>query len=285
MKNRICSFLFFPPFFSLFLFLAQWQKYIFSTAYYSTQPAVKDRFLSISTSKRSITQPGHCHHNEILSVCQETPKDPNKCVAKLWICGFLGVALAANGLSVRAPVQKTLRFVCCWFFLETCGFVTSLALHWAMLLYCLILSRVEENCFWQQNANIFLRCKSPSGALFFSSLQWMSKLCKVLLYYGNHGYFPNLLTGELCDYKIRVWFSFSRTDLAVHSMWFMASIKRPCFWVFCCFFLKRDFAPSCVLDCDRACKNNKAVHSLSVSLHVMFSFVLLVIMSCQCEWC
>lgn len=164
-------------FFFFFKFLAQWQKYVFSTAYYSTQPTVKDHFLSIYTSKRSITQPGHCHHNENLSMCQEAPKDPNKCVAKLSICGFLGVALAANGLSVRALVQKTLRFVCCWFFLETCGFVTSSALHWAVLLYCLILSRVEENCFWQQNANIFLRCKPPSEALFFYSLQWMSKLC------------------------------------------------------------------------------------------------------------
>lgn len=123
-----------------------------------------------------------CHHNEILSTCQDAAKVPNKCVAKLSICGFLGVALAANGLSVRALVQKALRFVCCWFFLETCGFVTSAAIHWAVLLYCLILSRVEENCFWQQNANIFLRRKPPSGALFFSSHlgMMMSKLCKAL---------------------------------------------------------------------------------------------------------
>ena len=124
-------------------------------------------------SKRSITHPGHCHHNEVLSTCQETAKVPNKCVAKLSICGFLGVALAANGLSVKALVQKALRFVCCWFFLETCGFVTSAAIYWAMFLYCLTLSRVEQNCFWQQNANIFLQCKPPSGDFFASSLSWM----------------------------------------------------------------------------------------------------------------
>lgn len=43
----------------------------------------------IYTSKRSITRPGLCHHNEILSTCQEAAKVPNKCVAKLSICGFL----------------------------------------------------------------------------------------------------------------------------------------------------------------------------------------------------
>lgn len=126
-------------------------------------------------SRRSITSPRLCHHNEVLSTCQEAAKVPNKCVAKLSICGFLGVALAANGLSVRALVQKALRFVCCWFFLETCGFVTSAAIHslgYNMLLYCLILSRVEVNCFWQQNTNIFLGHKSEG--LYF--LRVMSTL-------------------------------------------------------------------------------------------------------------
>lgn len=148
-------------------------------------------------------------------MCQEAPKDPNKCVAKLSICGFLGVALAANGLSVRTLVQKTLRFVCCWFFLETSGFVTSSALHWAVLLYCLILSRVEENCFWQQNANIFLRCKPPSEALFFCSLQWMSKLCEVLLYHGNHGYFSDIIPVNFVTMRI-VYVSFFKR-LTVHA--------------------------------------------------------------------
>lgn len=118
-------------------------------------------------SKRSITHPGPCHHNEVLSAFQEAAKVPNKCVAKLSICGFLGVALAANGLSVRALIQKALRFVCCWFFLETCGFVTSADIYWAMLLYCLRLSRVKQNCSWQEHANIFLWFKLPTGALFF----------------------------------------------------------------------------------------------------------------------
>lgn len=72
-----------------------------------------------------------------------------------------------QGLSVRAQVQKGLRFVCCWFFLETCGFVTSATIHWPVLPYCLILSTVEKNCLWQQNASIFLKHKPPSGALFF----------------------------------------------------------------------------------------------------------------------
>lgn len=128
----------------------------------------------------------HSHRNIVLSECQGAAKVPNKCVAKLSICGFLGVALAANGLSVRALVQKALRFVCCWFFLETCGFVTSAVVHWTMLLYCLALSRVEQNCFWHQNPNIFLRYKPPSGALFFFSLlfEWWWASFNVLLYFG-----------------------------------------------------------------------------------------------------
>lgn len=145
-------------------------------------PQQKTASFPIYTSERSIARPGHYQHNEILSTCQEAAKVPNKCVAKLSICGFLGVALAANELSVRALIQKAPRFICCWFFLETCGFVTSATIHWAVLLYCLILSRVEENCFWQQNGNIFLQRKPPSGALFFSLClrMMMSKLCKVL---------------------------------------------------------------------------------------------------------
>lgn len=126
-------------------------------------------FSPIYTSKRSMTHPRQSQHNEGLSTGQDAAKAPNKCVAKLSICGFFGVALAANGLSVGAPIQD-LRFVCCWFFLETCGFVTSTVIHWAMVLYCLTLPEVEKNCFWQQNANIFQQCVPPSGALFLFSL-------------------------------------------------------------------------------------------------------------------
>ncbi len=197
----------------------------------------------IYTSKRSITRPGHCHHNEILSTCQEAAKVPNKCVAKLSICGFLGVALAANGLSVRALVQKALRFVCCWFFLETCGFVTSAAIHWAVLLYCLILSRVEGNCFWQQNANIFLWHKPPSGALFFSS-RWrmmMSKLCKVLLLLlwlltqPSHWWIVWLEDYHM-GHSLKVW-----VELYMQNHRFMGPIQKPPLGRFCCFFTLNEF--------------------------------------------
>lgn len=116
-----------------------------------------------------MTLPRHCHHNEGLSMGQDTAKVPNKCVAKLSICGFLGVALAANELSVRASIQA-LRFTCCWFFLETCGFVTSTVIHSAMLLYCLTLSGGEENCFWQQKTYIFLWYKNLQVGPSSSSL-------------------------------------------------------------------------------------------------------------------
>lgn len=179
MRNRASP----PISFLSFLFNSLTQIHFLCSLLFNRTHRERPLFSLIYASKRSITHPGHYHHNEILSACQGAAKVPNKCIAKLSICGFLGVAPAADGLSVRAPVQKTLRFVCCWFFLETCGFVTSAAIHWAALLYCLILSRDEENCFWQQNANIFLQCKPPSGALFFSPCQrmMMSKLCKVLL--------------------------------------------------------------------------------------------------------
>lgn len=117
-----------PFHFLSFFFFNLWHKYAFSAVYYSTWPTVKDRFLSHLYVKKINNPSSHCHHNEILSMCQEAAKVPNKCIAKLSICGFLGVALAANGLSVRALFQKALRFVCCWFFLETCGFVTSAAI-------------------------------------------------------------------------------------------------------------------------------------------------------------
>lgn len=100
-------------------------------------------------SKRSLVVPWHHQHDYILSNCQEAAKVPNNPLTKLSICGFLGVALAANRLSVRARVQTAQWFICCWFFLETCGFVTSTTIHWAVLLHCLILSRVEEDYFWQ----------------------------------------------------------------------------------------------------------------------------------------
>lgn len=173
-----------PLYFSLssFFCLAIWQRHISLQLIIHRDPRWKAASSFICTSKRSLAIPGHYRHNDILSKCQEAAKVPNNFAAKLSICGFLGVALAANGLSVRALVQKAPRFICCWFFLETCGFVTSATIHWAVLLYCLILSRVEEDYFWQQNANIFLRRKPPSGALFFSSCpeMMMSKLCKVL---------------------------------------------------------------------------------------------------------
>lgn len=103
----------------------------------------------IHTSKRSLAVRSHHQHTDILSNCQKAAKVPNNFVAKLSICGCLGVALAADGLSVRAWIQKAPRFICCRFFLETCGFVTSATIHWAVLLYCLILSRVEKDYFWQ----------------------------------------------------------------------------------------------------------------------------------------
>lgn len=126
---------------TLFVFLQWFQTQTIFELYYSTQ-LMKFLFLCClyCMSKRSMTHSRHCHHNEALSMCQEAAKVPNICVAKVSICGFLGVALAANWLSVRALVQKALRFVCCWFFLETCGFVTSTVILWAMLLYCLTLS-------------------------------------------------------------------------------------------------------------------------------------------------
>lgn len=108
-------------------------------------PQWKTASSPIYRSTRSITRPGPYYHNEILSTCQGAAKVPNKCIAKLSICGFLGVALATNGLSVRALFKKNLRFVCCCFLLETCGFVTSAAIYWAVLLYCLILSRVAQS--------------------------------------------------------------------------------------------------------------------------------------------
>lgn len=115
---------------------AVWHKYTLLNLIIQHDPQWNTASFLIYMSKRSITSPGHCHHNEILSTCQDAAKVPNKCVAKLSICGFLGVALAANGLSVRALVQTALRFVCCWFFLETCGFVTSAAIHWATVCCC-----------------------------------------------------------------------------------------------------------------------------------------------------
>lgn len=179
-----------------------------------------------------------------MSVCQEAAKVPNKCVSKLSICGFLGVAVAANGLSVRARVQKALRFVCCWFFLETCGFVTSAAVHWAVLLYCLILSKVEENCFWQQNANIFLRHKPPSGALFFYSClgMMMSKLCKVLLWLlwlltqPSHWW-----VAWIEDYSVWVILSTTWAVHSSHHICFMGPIQKTPLGHSCWFFTLNEF--------------------------------------------
>lgn len=133
---------------SLF-YLAIWLRHISRQLVIHHDLRWKNASSLIYASTRSLAAPWHHQHNDILSNCQEAAKVPNNSVAKLSICGFLGVALAANGLSVRARVQKAPRFICCWFFLETCGFVTSATIHWAVLLYCLILSRVEEDYFWQ----------------------------------------------------------------------------------------------------------------------------------------
>lgn len=138
--EKCLHFIFVCPF---FLYLAislrhiSWQFIIHHDLCWKTASSL------IYASKSSLAIPWHHQLNDILSNCQEAAKVPNNSIAKLSICGFLGVALAANGLSVRARVQKAPRFICCWFFLETCGFVTSATIHWAVLLYCLILSRVE----------------------------------------------------------------------------------------------------------------------------------------------
>lgn len=110
------------------------------------------------------------------------------------------MALSTNGLSVRAQVQKALRFVCCWFFLESCGFMTSTTIHWLVLPYCLILSTVEENCFWQQNTNIFLKHKPPSGALFFS-------LCLMMM--------ASFIRSSSCLGCITRWFSLLKRPTTV----------------------------------------------------------------------
>lgn len=143
MFNRSVNFRF--PFFNL----AFWLKHISRKLINYHGLCWKTASSLMYVSKRSLAVPWHHEHNDILSNCQEAANVPNNSVAKLSIYGFLGVALAANGLSVRAWVQKAPRFICCWFFLETCGFVTSTTIHWAVFLYCLILSRVEEDYFWQ----------------------------------------------------------------------------------------------------------------------------------------
>lgn len=156
------------------------------------------------------------------------------------------MAPSANGLSVRTQVQKALRFVCCWFFLETCGFVTSATIHWPVLLYCLILSRVEENCFWQQNANIFLQHKHPSGALFFSLCPKM--IMRFIRSSTCFDYLLSLLTGQKLDFCM---------------------VKYPTFLA-----LYRNLQGFSAV-------SSIVIQLLTVSPHIMFSFVHWVIMACQ----
>lgn len=103
--------------------------------------------------------------------------------------------------------------------------IRSHPLGYSMLLYCLILSRVEANCFWQQNTNIFLQHKS--GGLFFS-LRVMSTLVSSSSSY--YGYLPGLLVGDLFDLKIAAWVILSRfhfNHTCKTTLCFMATYRKP----------------------------------------------------------
>lgn len=103
--------------------------------------------------------------------------------------------------------------------------IHSHLLGYSMLLYCLILSRFEANCFWQQNTNIFLRHKS--GGLFFS-LRVMSTLVSSSSSF--YHYLPGLLVGDLFDLKIPVWVLLSRFYLnptCKTTLCFMATYRKP----------------------------------------------------------
>ena len=72
----------------------------------------------------------------------------NNCLAKCPFCGILGVTPVANGLSVcqfKRPWGLFAGVFLLWKLAASCTHNRPLA----VLLYCLILSRLNENCFWQ----------------------------------------------------------------------------------------------------------------------------------------
>lgn len=258
-------------------------------------PQRKTASCLIYMSKRSITSPRHCHHNEILSTCQEAAKVPNKCVAKLPICGFLGVALAANGLSVRALVKKNWglftagpfwKLVALWHPQPSMGLRYWIASYYPELRRIVFGSRMPT---FSYDTNLQV------GA-FYSHCARQASFVRSSSSY--HGYSPSLLIGDLFNLKITAWVILSRFQLnctCKTTLCFTATYRKPTrdiSAVFTYTVVKRgleinaqDFAGSSVLGCDRSCKNNEAVHSLSVSPYVVFSFVCLVITARQYECC